>query len=251
MSAGERKTSELPDRVHAWPHLVKVEFIAALLMLAFLLAWSILLDAPLEEPANPAVTPDPSKAPWYFVGLQELLVYFDPWIAGVLLPLMILTGLVAIPYVDRNPKGNGGYTLRERPFALAVFLFGFLGLWIVPIVVGALFRGPGWHFYWPWETWEVGRAVAAASVDLPWLLGARGAAAQQVVGGGLVLAWLFLTLAGPWLLWRRRPFFVQLGLLRWLVVGVHLSVMLGVVVKVALRLLFSVKYVWVTPWFSL
>ena len=95
-------------------------------VMAFMTVWSIVVDAPLEEPANPTKTPNPSKAPWYFLGLQEILVYFDPWFAGVVLPGLIIVGLMVIPYIDVNPKGNGYYCFKERKFAISTFLFGFL-----------------------------------------------------------------------------------------------------------------------------
>src|SRR4051812_17100626 len=132
VEAGKRRAmvaDQLPDKVHTWPYLVRAEFIAGCVMVLGLLVWSICIDAPLEDPANPAKTPNPSKAPWYFLGLQEMLVYFDPWIAGVVLPTLIITGLMMIPYVDINPNGNGYYTIKERSFAITTFLFGFLGLW--------------------------------------------------------------------------------------------------------------------------
>src|SRR4026207_1000153 len=100
------------DKIHSWPYFVRVEFIAGLILTLILFVWSITINAPLEEPANPTLTPNPSKAPWYFLGLQEMLVYFDPWIAGVMLPTFILVGLILIPYIDINPKGNGYYTFK-------------------------------------------------------------------------------------------------------------------------------------------
>ena len=106
------------QKVFTWPDLVYSEFICLIAFTAALVIWSILIEAPLEEPAATARTPNPSKAPWYFLGLQELLVYFDPWIAGVLLPGYIIVGLMAIPYLDTNPKGNGYYTFEERPFVV-------------------------------------------------------------------------------------------------------------------------------------
>ena len=98
--------SKLDDKVQVWPYLVRVEFLASLFVMVVLVFWSFLIDAPLEDPANPTLTPNPSKAPWYFLGLQEMLVYFDPWIAGVFLPSLIILGLMAIPYIDINSKGN-------------------------------------------------------------------------------------------------------------------------------------------------
>ena len=138
---------ELSERVTTWPYLVRIELLWTIVAMIILTVWSIVVDAPLEMPANPNRTPDPSKAPWYFLGLQEMLVYFDPWIAGVMVPLLIIAGLIAIPYLDTNPRGNGYYTWRERRFAISVFLFGFVGLWVLPIIVGVFCRGPGWNWY--------------------------------------------------------------------------------------------------------
>jgi hypothetical protein len=250
-------TSALPDKVHTWPYLVRAEFISGLIMLAFLMVWSLMIDAPMEEPADPSVTPNPSKAPWYFLGLQELLVYFDPWIAGVLLPTLIITGLMVIPYVDTNPKGNGYYTFWERPFAISWFLVGFIALWIIPIIIGVFFRGPGWNIYWPWEYWDPHRVVSMTSVDLPYILGVRGYEAAMAVGGAMVGGWFFVTVALPWILYRKgeKRFMglnlKELGLVRWLIVSVHISMMVAVVLKITLRLAFNVKYIWVTPWFNI
>ena len=130
------------EKVHTWPHLLSIEFIVAIIFMLGLTVWSTFLNAPLEEPANPGVTPNPSKAPWYFLGLQEMLVYFDPWIAGVVLPTIIIIGLVAIPYIDTNPKGNGYYCWRDRKFAISVFMFGWL-LWMVLIIEGTFLREIG------------------------------------------------------------------------------------------------------------
>jgi quinol-cytochrome oxidoreductase complex cytochrome b subunit len=141
------------EKVDVWPHLVKREYIGAAATTIFIMVWSILQNAPLEAIANPNVTTNPSKAPWYFVGLQELLVYFDPWIAGVLLPGMIIVGLMAIPYIDTNPKGVGYYAWKERPFANAMFMLG-VGLWFLLIYIGYACRGPNYAWYWPWESWH-------------------------------------------------------------------------------------------------
>jgi len=244
-------SAALPDKVHTWPYLVRAEFISGIILIAFLLAWSIFVDAPMEEPANPANTPNPSKAPWYFLGLQELLVYFDPWIAGVMLPTMIITGLMAIPYVDTNPKGNGYYTFKERWFSISVFFFGFFGLWVIPIVLGVFFRGPGWNIYMPWEYWDPHRVVAMTNVDFTYLLGVRSYAGAMVVGGAVVMGYLGTSIMGPWVLFKDKPFFKELGFVRWIVVGSHLSIMFGVVLKMILRLGFSVKYIWVTPFFNI
>ena len=94
------------EKVLVWPDLVYVEFICLILSMALMIVWSLFLKAPLEEPANPTVSPNPSKAPWYFLGLQEMLVYYDPWLAGVVLPTLIIVGLVAIPFMDINPAAR-------------------------------------------------------------------------------------------------------------------------------------------------
>jgi hypothetical protein len=112
---------------------------------AIMIVWSVYLKAPLEEPANPSVAPNPSKAPWYFLGLQEMLVYYDPWIAGVLLPSLIIIGLMATPFLDVNPKGNGYFTFKERKYEITVFLFGFVILWVLLIILGTFLRA-NWNF---------------------------------------------------------------------------------------------------------
>src|SRR5919107_3969362 len=145
--------------LHVWPYLVRVEFLAAIIVTIILFAWSILLNAPLEEPANPNLTMNPSKAPWYFLGLQEMLVYFDPWIAGVVMPSLIIVGLMVIPYIDTNPLGNGYYTYKQRKFSIWTFIFGFIVLWVSMIVIGTLIRGPGWMWFWPGTTWDHNRLI--------------------------------------------------------------------------------------------
>jgi len=135
-----RKTQEWDPKwereVHTWPYLMRMEFLVAILVTVLLMVWSLTLNAPLEEPANPNVTMNPAKAPWYFLGLQEMLVYFDPWIAGVVMPTLIIVGLMVIPYIDSNPLGNGYYTYKQRRFSIWTFLVGFIGLWILMIVIG-------------------------------------------------------------------------------------------------------------------
>ena len=143
MDRGEPPLEKLDDeKVLVWPDLVYTELICMIALTAFLIFWGIALLAPLEEPASSVKTPNPSKAPWYFLGLQEMLVYFDPWMAGVVLPSMIVVGLMAIPYLDFNKQGNGYYTIKQRKFAYIIFQFGFLEMWITLIVLGTLLRGP-------------------------------------------------------------------------------------------------------------
>ncbi len=150
------------EKVDVWPHLVKREYIGAAGTTLFIMIWSILQNAPLEAIANPNVTTNPSKAPWYFVGLQELLVYFDPWIAGVAMPGLIIVGLIAIPYIDTNPKGIGSYAWKERPFANTLFMLGVV-MWFALIYIGYALRGPNYAWYWPWESWYMLKAAPPAT----------------------------------------------------------------------------------------
>ncbi|MCC7075868.1 MAG: menaquinol-cytochrome c reductase cytochrome b subunit [Acidimicrobiia bacterium] len=133
------------DKVNVWPHLLVEEFVALLLVTAFLMVFSVLLSAPLQDQANPNLTPNPSKAPWYFLGLQELLTMFHPMVAGVTIPGIGIFALLAVPYIDRNPATKPS----ERKFAIAIFTF-FLIYWSVLVMFGVFFRGPGFNFVWPW-----------------------------------------------------------------------------------------------------
>jgi hypothetical protein len=160
----ERESSQ--QKTWVWPDLLYIEFIALILVSVILVLWAIYLHAPLETPANPSATPNPSKAPWYFLGLQEMLVYYDPWYAGVVLPTIIVLGLMAIPYIDTNPRGNGYYTFSERRFAITTFLFGYLALWVFMIITGTFLRGPGWNFFGPFEYWDPHKIVALNNVNL-------------------------------------------------------------------------------------
>ncbi len=154
------------QKTWVWPDLLYIEFIALIICSFVLIFWAIYLRAPLEQPANPAATPNPSKAPWYFLGLQEMLVYYDPWYAGVVLPTIIIVGLMAIPYIDLNPKGNGYFTFAERKFSISIFLFGYLALWVFMIITGTFLRGPGWNFFGPFEYWDPHKVVALNNVNL-------------------------------------------------------------------------------------
>lgn len=251
------------DKVQVWPYLVRVEFLAMIAVMAILVLWSVFLNAPLEEAANRALTPNPSKAPWYFLGLQELLVYFDPWIAGVVLPSLIIVGLMVIPYVDINPKGNGYYTFKERKFAILTFSFGFLVLWVTLISIGTFFRGPGWNFFFPWEKWDPHYVAVLTNVDLSEMLGIPTHLPDNslnpvafIFGAVCVLGYFSI---GPiyWIRKRKTELMVKLGLLRYGIVSFLLLTMGGVVIKIILRHgptifgLNPIKYVWVTPWFNI
>ena len=133
------------EKTWVWPDLVYTELLAMVIGMIILVVWSLLLKAPIEEPANPARTPNPSKAPWYFLGLQELLRYFHPMVAGIVIPTFILVVLAAVPYVDRNPSTKPG----DRKIAISMFtvLFCF-GATLT--IIGCFFRGPGYNWIWPW-----------------------------------------------------------------------------------------------------
>ena len=133
------------DKVHVWPHLLSIEFVAALACLAFVFVFSVFVNAPLLELADVNKTPNPSKAPWYFLGLQELLALFHPMVAGVLLPGIGLAGLALAPYIDRNPSNKP----EDRKFAVSLFTV-FLMSCAVLTMIGSFFRGPGQLFVFPW-----------------------------------------------------------------------------------------------------
>jgi hypothetical protein len=254
---GSSDEAMLSDKVQVWPYLVKVEFLAALLVMAILTVWSITLNAPLEAPANPSLTPNPSKAPWYFLGLQEILVYFDPWIAGVTIPSLIILGLCAIPYIDINPKGNGYYTFKERRFAILTFCFGFLVLWVSLIVLGTFFRGPGWNLFMPWEEWDTHRVVALTNVDWSELFGVPTHRiddslnpAAMAIGTVTVLAWF--SIGFIFYFWKRKSDVIRkLGPLRYSIVAGLFLIMTALPVKIILRLALNIKYILVTPWFNI
>ena len=134
------------DKVHTWPHLLVGEFVASLAMTAFLLVFSAVVNAPLLSLANFNLTPNPSKAPWYFLGLQELLTMFHPMVAGVTIPGMGIFALILAPYTDRNPSARP----EDRKFAISLFTL-FLMFWAVLVIIGSFFRGPGFNFTFPWN----------------------------------------------------------------------------------------------------
>ena len=176
---GEVPLEKLDDeKVLVWPDLVYTELICMIALTALLLVWAIALKAPLEEPASSVKTPNPSKAPWYFLGLQEMLVYFDPWYAGVVLPSLVIFGLMAIPYIDFNKQGNGYYTIDERKFSYLVFQFGFLELWVTLIVLGTFLRGPNWNIFGPFEQWDAHKVDVLNNENLSQYL--LGRVAQNV-----------------------------------------------------------------------
>lgn len=249
--------ARLGDKIQVWPYLVKVEFIAAVLVTFLLVIWSVGIDAPLEEPANPALTPNPSKAPWYFLGLQEMLVYFDPWIAGVVLPGLIIFGLIVIPFIDINENGNGYYTWKERKFSIATFCFGFIVLWVSLIVVGTFLRGPGWNFFMPWEYWDTHKVVPLTNVDLFEYFGIptydlhNNLNPVQVVLGSLLIMVYYGTALLYWRKKQSTPVMKQLGVIRYGITAFLFLTMMALPIKMILRIGFNVKYILVTPFFNI
>jgi hypothetical protein len=252
------------EKVLVWPDLVYIELICMVAVTAFLILWSLALPAPLEQPADPLQTPNPSKAPWYFLGLQEMLVYFDPWMSGVVLPLLIIFGLSAIPYLDKNKLGNGYYTIQQRPFAYVSYQFGFLALWISLLVIGTFLRGPNWSYFGLYETWDVHKAADLKNTTLSeyfWsrLLHARQPLAPQAAStlvrvgyvalrelpGLLLLAAYFVGL--PWLLAKRSRFFrrlsAELGAARYAILILLLLVMILLPLKMLARWTGNLNYI--------
>jgi len=141
-----RVEKPLEDSVFVWPHLLVREFFAATIVMVMVTLLSLAIDAPLQTPADPNTTPNPAKAPWYFLGLQELLHYFQPNSAGVMIPGMTLLALAVLPYVDRNPSR----AYADRKVAIVTFTI-FLSFWAFITLAGSFFRGPGWLWVWPWQ----------------------------------------------------------------------------------------------------
>lgn len=245
--------TESETKIFCWPDLVYVELITAMLITVALIVWAILIKAPLEPPASATHAPNPSKAPWYFLGLQELLVYFDPWIAGVVLPSLIIVGLIAIPYIDKNPRGNGYYTFKQRPYAITIFLIGFLVLWMSYIQMGTFLRGPNWNFFGPFEQWTVDKTPSLQNVDLSeifWLniIGYSYLPEHWLMreAPGIILVLFYL---GPlpflmtFLIPYFRKFYRKLGFVRHFIMMYLLLIMFSIPIKQILRWTLNLKYI--------
>jgi hypothetical protein len=259
IAKGEGPIEKLEDdKVLVWPDLVYTELIAMVITTFILVIWAVLLKAPLEQPASSAKAPNPSKAPWYFLGLQEMLVYFDPWMAGVVLPTMIIVGLVAIPYIDFNQKGNGYFTFAQRKFAVSMFLFGFVVLWVTLIVLGTFLRGPNWNFFGPFEAWDPHKVLPLNNVNLSdyfWLPLGKVFAEGQGLGGiilrelpGILLVLAYLLLLPPLLAKTvMRPFFIKLGFIRFFLLVNLIQFMAALPIKMILRWTMNLKYIIYIP----
>jgi len=253
-SGGVVWEKEKERKIFVWPDLVYVEFIAVIVLMIILVVWAVFLKAPLEEPANPALSPNPSKAPWYFLGLQEMLVYFDPWLAGVVLPGMIVSGLIALPYIDPNKKGAGYFTFKERKFAISFFIFGFVVLWGTLIILGTIFRGANWTFFGPYEYWDKHLLEALTNINLSEII------YVQMLGMYLPQNWFIREFWGlllvfgyiivlPYYMGRTklRGLYMKLGRIRYWIFITHVLVMGGLVIKIVLRWLLNLKYIIAIP----
>jgi hypothetical protein len=251
------------EKILVWPDLVYTELICMVAVTALLLFWGIALQAPLEEPASAVKTPNPSKAPWYFLGLQEMLVYYDPWMAGVVLPSVIVVGLMAIPFIDFNKRGIGYYTIDERKFAYVIFQFGFLFLWVTLIVMGTFLRGPNWAFFGPFEQWDVHKVEAMNNVDLSqyfWngllnraqprppedagLLHSIGVILLRESVGIILLILYFAAIPPALVLYSKffRGLFLKMGFIRYMTLAMLLLLMMLLPIKMFFRWTVDLKY---------
>ncbi len=142
----QQTKAEAQDKVHVWPHLLAIEFASIMILMALTTIFSALVKAPLLGLADVNQTPNPSKAPWYFLGLQELLTMFHPMVAGVTIPGVALVIVALAPYVDKNPSNKPA----DRKFAIAMMTM-FLMFWAVLVIIGSFFRGEGFNFVFPWN----------------------------------------------------------------------------------------------------
>ena len=246
---GPSEKEESDAKVLVWPDLVYSEFICLIILTVVLVVWAIALQAPIEEPANPTKAPNPSKAPWYFLGLQEMLVYFDPWLAGVVFPSLIILGLMALPYIDTNTRGNGYYTFLERKKEILVYMFGFVVLWVLLIIQGTFLRGPNWTFFGPYEEWDIHKLAPLNNVNLSEIIYVK------LLRTGLPANWFLREMWGilavlvyfavpPFLLAKTRwkGIYEKLGPTRYHIMAFLLLFMLMLPVKMSLRWAFNLKY---------
>lgn len=255
MARGLPNLEELePEKTLTWPDLVYTELIAMVIGTIVLVVWAIALQAPLEQPASSTSAPNPSKAPWYFLGLQEMLVYFDPWMAGVVLPTMIIIGLMAMPYIDTNKLGNGYYTYEQRKFAYITFQYGFLVLWVILILLGTFLRGPNWNFFGPYEYWDPHKLIPLNNVnlsDIVWvdLLGTSrpdNPLLREAPGILAVLAYFAVLTPLLGILFFRK-YIEQAGMARYLVLVTLLLFMASLPIKMVLRWTMNLKYLVFLP----
>ena len=263
MEQGLEPLEKLDDeKVLVWPDLVYTEMICMIALTAFLILWAIGLRAPLEEAASSVKTPNPSKAPWYFLGLQEMLVYFDPWMAGVVLPSVVVFGLMAIPFIDYNKQGNGYYTIKQRKFAYIIFQIGFLELWVTLIILGTFLRGPNWNFFGPYELWDAHKVEALNNVDLSqyfWVKFLQQPMPKAPQDAGLAMQWFYILVReSPGILltigylavlpavlgiFVFRDRLKRMGIIRFMVLANLMLMMAMLPIKMLLRWTINLKYI--------
>jgi Cytochrome b(C-terminal)/b6/petD len=265
MARGEPPMEGTPaeaEKTWVWPDLVYTELVCMVIGMIILVLWGLAFHAPIEEPANPARTPNPSKAPWYFLGLQEMLVYFDPWLAGVVFPSLIIVGLMAIPYIDVNPKGNGYFTFKERKVEISLFLFGFIILWVLLVMLGTFLRGPNWNFFGPYEYWDLHKLEALNNVNVSeyfWvkMLG-RGLPHNMMVRElpGILMVLFYVGVLPGLLAFRHkvlglpiglRKYYEKMGVYRYSVFVLLLLGMFALPIKMILRWTANLKYIVAMP----
>ncbi|MDP6490404.1 MAG: hypothetical protein QGG69_01375 [Kiritimatiellia bacterium] len=261
--ASDQKPNEYTDpsepKILVWPDLVYIELIAAVLCMAALIFWSIALEAPLEQPANPTLSPNPAKAPWYFLGLQEMLVYFDPWLAGVVFPVLIIFGLMALPYIDTAPEGSGYYSYSRRKLFISLFLFGWLLLWVYLIIVGAFMRGPNWNFFGPYEEWDIHKVVPLTNINfsaLVWVKLLNRPLPDNIIVReifGIVLLGIHFLVVPPLLgVTVLKKFYSRMGNVKYAVFMFLSMAALTLPIKMFLRWTINLKYLVAIPgWFNL
>ncbi len=263
------REKDFAEKTLVWPDLVYIELICMVALSAVLIVWALVVRAPLEQPANPSLTPNPSKAPWYFVGLQEMLVFFDPAMAGVVLPTLIILGLALIPFLDFKTEGSGYYSIAGRRFGYLVFMFGFLQLWILLILVGTFFRGPNWSFFGLYEPRDPHRMPLFQNVNLAelfWTSLLGRAVPRPMADGGLArfTAILWREIAGiavllvyflgiPLVLGRTlmRRYLANMGKARFTAMVLLLMMMLALPIKMILRWTCHLSYVVNMPEYSI
>ena len=256
MALGMPNLEELePEKTLTWPDLVYTELIAMVIQTIILVVWAVALQAPLEQPASSTSAPNPSKAPWYFLGLQEMLVYFDPWMAGVVLPTFIIIGMMAMPYIDNNKQGNGYYTIEQRKFAYVTFQYGWLVLWVVLILLGTFLRGPNWNFFGPYEFWDTHKIIPLNNVnlsDIVWIqiFGTSRPDSfllcERCPACSLVLAYFIVV---PVVLGKLvfKKYIADAGIARYLVLSMLILFMASLPIKMVLRWTMNLKYVVYIP----
>ena len=257
MAQGLPNLEELePEKTLTWPDLVYTELIAMVVQTIVLVVWAVALQAPLEQPASSTSAPNPSKAPWYFLGLQEMLVYFDPWMAGVVLPTMIVVGLMAMPYIDTNKRGNGYYTIEQRKFAYVTFQYGWLVLWVVLILLGTFLRGPNWNFFGPYEYWDVHKIIPLNNVnlsDIVWVqtLGTKrpDMILLRELPGILLIGAYFVLVPAVLGATVFKKYIQEAGWMRFAMLAILILFMASLPIKMVLRWTINLKYLVYIPEF--